>query len=260
MITQSKKLFENRSKTDINFNYDHYSPEIAQLEKWNDLAQKFFRMHEADLRPKFYEKWAGTNGRFQREIRKLEQNYERPCGQKNWPNLIPKQSTNRPVRSANFQNDNVGEISLGSRERRSGGKLKVAHNPGHRMRHIVRNVHKWTEEYLNSCKNQHKVVNRWLRFNDRWEKEIAKNPIFQEEFEAEKRYLRNNDGPGKPCGRIYREFGLHGQYMELRDASVDQSNGIHDLGETAFGNDEMMSMVPFKGKSVLYICIILYIC
>ena len=250
MIPRSKKLFENRSKTDINFNYRHKFLEIAQLEKWNDLAQKFFRMHEADLRSEFYEKWAGTNGRFHREVLKLEKNYKRPC-RHNWPNRIPRQSTYRPVRSANFQNDVVGEISLGSRERRSDGKLKVAHNPGHRMKHIARNVHKWTEEYLNGCKNRKKVLNRWLKLSGRWEKEIAKTPIFQEEFEAEKRYLRNNDGPGKPCGRIYREFGLHGQYMELRDASVDQSNGIQDLAETAFGNDELMSMVPFEGKKCI---------
>ena len=87
-----------------------------------------------------------------------------------------------------------------------------------------------------------------LRFVERWEHEISKNPVFIEEFEEEERYLRANDGPGKPCGRIYREFGLHGQYMELRDASVDTRNGIDDLGQTDFGNDHLMSMVPFEGK------------
>ena len=94
-----------------------------------------------------------------------------------------------------------------------------------------------------------------LRFVERWEHEISKNPIFIEEYEEEERYLKNNDGPGKPCGRIYREFGLHGQYMELRDASFDRSyiengnvNGIDDLGDTDFGNDHLMSMVPFKGE------------
>ena len=83
----------------------------------------------------------------------------------------------------------------------------------------------------------------------RWENEIAKNPIFIEEFKKEEKYLRDNDGPGRPCGRIYREFGLHGQYMELRDASVDWRNGLGDLRETDFGNDELMSMVPYEGKT-----------
>ena len=38
--------------------------------------------------------------------------------------------------------------------------------------------------------------------------------------------------------------------MELRDASVDTRNGIDDLGQTDFGNDHLMSMVPFEGTSV----------
>ena len=87
-----------------------------------------------------------------------------------------------------------------------------------------------------------------LRFVERWEHELSKNPIFIEEFEEEERYLKNNDGPGKPCGRIYREFGLHGQYMELRDASSNRGNDINNLGRTDFGNDHLMSMVPFEGK------------
>ena len=86
-----------------------------------------------------------------------------------------------------------------------------------------------------------------MRFSRRWNWEMHKNPIFAKEFEEEEKYLRNNDGPGKPCGRIYREFGLYGQYMELRDASVDTSNGFDNLGKTDFGNDQLMSMVPFEG-------------
>merc|ERR1711990_909148 len=111
------------------------------------------------------------------------------------------------------------------------------------MRHIIRNIEKWTEEYLTGCSNKKKVVERRLRFVERWEHEISKNPIFIEEFEEEERYLKNNDGPGRPCGRIYREFGLHGQYMELRDASIDYRNDIDNLGLTEFGNDHLMSMV-----------------
>lgn len=91
-----------------------------------------------------------------------------------------------------------------------------------------------------------------LRFVERWEHEISKNPIFIEEFEEEERYLSDFEEDfypeGKPCGRIYREFGLHGEYMELRDASINHRNDIHDLRETDFGNDQLMSMVPFEGK------------
>ena len=58
------------------------------------------------------------------------------------------------------------------------------------MRHIVRNVEKWTEEYLTGCSNQKPVIARWRKFVDRWEREIAKNPIFQEEFKKEEKYLR----------------------------------------------------------------------
>ena len=91
------------------------------------------------------------------------------------------------------------------------------------------------------------------RFVERWEHEISKNPIFIEEFEEEERYLKKYDGPGKPCGRIYSEFGLHGEYMELLDASFSpwynlDTSGIDDLRETDFGNDHLMSMVPFEGE------------
>ena len=209
------------------------------MEKWNDLAQKFFRLHESDLRLLFYRRWSGKNGRFQREIKKLGKSYVRKCASKN---LLPRRS-----RFTIDDADVDGRKNNFDRERRSRGQLRVAHNPGHRMRHIVHNVQKWTEEYLTGCSNQNKVVNRWQRFVARWEHEIAKNPIFIQEFEKEERYLRNNDGPEKPCGRIYREFGLHGQYMELRDAFFNENNGIDNLGETDFGNDQLMSMVPFEG-------------
>ena len=165
----------------------------------------------------------------------------RKCSSKN---LIPRRSS---YSTDNSNSDAEEENSSEVRDRRSSGQLRVAHNPGHRIRHIIRNIEKWTEEYLTGCPKQQKVVNRWLRFVAKWEQEISKNPIFIEEFEKEERYLRNNDGPEKPCGRIYREFGLHGQYMELRDASVDDSNGIDNLGLTDFGNNQLMSMVPFEG-------------
>ena len=230
----------------MHYNHDHDIPEIAQLEKWNALAQKFFRMHEEDLRPKFYRRWGGTSGRFLREIKKLEKSYtSRKCASKN---VVPRRSTFEDT--YNKSNGNVDEEKKNSsedRERRSRGQLRFAHNPGHRMIHIVRNIEKWTEEYFTGCRNQNVIVYRWQRFVLRWEAEINKNPTFFKEFEEEERYLRNNDGPGKPCGRIYREFGLHGQYMELRDASADASYGFDNLGQTDFGNDQLMSMVPFEG-------------
>ena len=120
------------------------------------------------------------------------------------------------------------------------------------MRHIIRNVEKWIEKYLTGCSNQHKVISRWQRFVAKWEEELTKNPIFEEEFEQEEKHLSNYDGP-RPCGMIYREFGLHGYSMELFDASVDIQNGINDLGRTDFGNDELMSMMPYEGYIILLI-------
>ena len=217
---------------------------MAQLDKWNDLANKFFRIHKDDLRPRFHRRWAGnsgTNGRFQHEIGKLKKSFDRKCSNKD---SVPRRTKAKSSADSDEKKNNFSE----DRERRSHGQLRVAHNPGHRMKHIVRNVEKWTEIYLTGCLNQNKIVNRWRRFAAKWEREISKNPIFSEEFEEEERYLRNNDGPGKPCGRIYSQFGLHGRYMELRDASADNSNGFDALRETDFGNDELMSMAPFEGK------------
>ena len=77
---------------------------------------------------------------------------------------------------------------------------------------------------------------------------MVKNPMFQEEFDEEEKYLRNYDGPGRPCGIIYREFGLHGHPMELFDASENPENGIDNLGRTDFGNDQLMSMMPYKSR------------
>ena len=208
-------------------------------------------MHEADLRPQFYRRWAGQNGRFQREIRKLEKNFLRKCSNKN---SIPRRYK-RPQakadqvsrRSIGSYHELIAELSPKNRDRRSEGQLRVAHNPGHRMRHIVRNVEKWTEEYLTGCSNQVTVISRWRRFVDRWESEMLKNPIFQQEFEKEAKYLKQTRGqPGQPCGRLYREFGLHGSYMELQSG---ENYGFGNLGYTDFGNDELMSMIPYEGKN-----------
>ena len=72
-------------------------------------------------------------------------------------------------------------------------------------------------------------------------------------------YLKQTrNQPGRPCGRIYKEFGLHGQSMELFDASVDpppnawcdtDNNGQCDMYSTSFGDDQVMSMMPYSGKN-----------
>ena len=176
-----KYRFENFSKTDVHFNYDHESPEIAILEMWNDLAQKFFRMHETDLRKRFHQQWAGADdkiGRFEKEIKKLEKNFNRKCSSKN---LItrPFQTDKVTRRAAESIEEFVPEFLPKNRPQKPVGQLRVENNPGHRMRHIVRNVEKWTEDYLTGCSNQKIVIARWKRFVNRWENEMAKNPIFQ---------------------------------------------------------------------------------
>jgi hypothetical protein len=113
------------------------------------------------------------------------------------------------------------------------------------MRHIVRNVEKWTKEYLTGCPNQDKVIHRWQKFVAKWESELKKNPVFQEDFKKEEKYLRNYE-EARPCGKIFTQFGLHGNSYELYDAAVDGFNGIDHLGDTDFGNDELMSMMPYE--------------
>ena len=236
---------------------------------WNDLAQKFFRMHETDLRKRFHQQWAGTDnkmGRFEKEIKKLEKNFKRKCSSKN---LIPGPfQTDKVSRdSVDSYDEFVQEIFPENKPKQSFGQLRVENNPGHRMRHIVRNVEKWAEDYLTGCSNQKIVIARWKRFVDRWENEMAKNPIFEEEFKKEEMYLKQTrTNPGRPCGRIYSEFGLHGQSMELFDASVDDeffplpdcvpdcarpcnydANGKCDMYITAFGTNNLMSMIPYPG-------------
>ena len=160
----------------MHFNHDHEYLEIAQLEKWDALAQKFFRAHKDDLRFAFVQRWAGQKGRFKKEMKKLGQNFLRNCSNKN---TIP-----RPIVNSKDSEDDF-EASSENRDRRSEDNLRVAHNPGRRMKHIVRNVEKWTEVYLTGCSNQKGVTDRWRKFVLRWETEIAKNPIFQQEYEKE---------------------------------------------------------------------------
>lgn len=258
----SVKWFENSYQTDVHFNYDHESPEVAILEMWNDLAQKFFRMHQADLRPRFHQKWAGTDsqkGRFEKEIKKLEKNFNRKCSSKN---LIttPLKSDKVSRRSVDSYDEFAREFF--PRAQRSAGQPSFDNNPGHRMRHIVRNVEKWTEDYLTGCSNQKIVIARWKRFTARWENEMAKNPIFAEEFKKEEAYLKETRSTrnARPCGRIYKEFGLHGEYRELLDSSHDDprlcaadGHGFNDMSHglcllTHDWNDQLMSMIPYSGK------------
>ena len=213
-------------------------------------------MHKDELPARFYRNWATRNrttknglsfgtGRFQHEIGKLKRHFLK-CSNKD----MIRRNVGYSINSDDDLDDKTG---FKKKERRSvnqlEGQLKVSHNPGHRMRHIVGNVKKWTENYLIGCDKKQSIVDRWERFETRWNIKLKGDSIFKKEFEEEERYLRNYDGPGRPCGRIYREFGLHGEYMELRDASFDDTNGYDDLRRTVFGNDQLMSMVPFEGKT-----------
>ena len=238
------------AETEVHFNHDHYMPEIAALEKWNALAKKFFKRHQEDLRPSFYRRWAVTphgkfTGRFEKEIYKLEQNLLRNCA-----------GTYQTPRRNNVYADIIGADEVDAaennsvedtRKRRSGNQPRVENDPGHRMRHIVHNIKKWTEEYLTGCSNQQRVIARWQRFIEKWESEIEKNQVFQEEFKKEERYLRNNNGPGRPCGKIFQGFSYEGYSMELYDGSYDLNNRINDLRNTDFGNDQLKSMRPYEG-------------
>ena len=236
---------------------------------WNDLAQKFFRMHQSDLRPRFHQKWASTEsqkGRFEKEIKKLEKNFNRKCSSKNLittphkSNKVSKLDSKVSRRSVDSY-----EFAREFRAQRSADQSSVENNPGHRMRHIVRNVEKWTEDYLTGCSNQKIVIARWKRFTARWENEMAKNPIFAEEFKKEEAYLketRSSHGR-RPCGRIYKEFGLHGEYKELFDASVDAPDVCANDGYALFAygadlrnglcfmpsgwDNQLMSMIPYSG-------------
>ena len=246
----------------------------------NVIRPSFYRVW-AD--PKDTEGTENTKGRFSREIEKLKKSFRRKCSTKN---LVPRPGTRSSADSddstadsdadsttdsdadstADFTVESIADAladftaeslprkknnnSSEARERRSNGhdEVRVANNPAHQARHIIKNLEKWTELYLGGCRNRDKIVRRWGKFVLRWMQEIAKNPIFVEEFAKEERYLRSHGTrKGRRCGYIYNQFGLSGREMTLYDASEDDTNGFDDLGRTDFGNDELMSMVPYAG-------------
>ena len=243
---------ENQTnQSEVHFNHDHDYPEVAQLEKWNALAQKLLRLHQDDFRPSFYRRWSGTykprtrTAKFHQEILKLEKNVRRNCA---GTYQTPRRYDQGPVETYidevyDAENDSTGV----TRKKRSNNQLQIENNHGRRLKHIVHNVKKWTEKYLTGCSNQEKVVKRWQRFTKKWEAEIDKSPAFQEELRKEERNLRNNDQPGRPCGRIYREFAVGGYYLQLYDSSYDTTKIFNDLRNTDFGNDRVKSMLPNPG-------------
>ena len=75
------------AKTDVHFNRDHEFHQVAELEKWEALADKWFRLHGDNLRKSFLARWSGPNGewnkgRFQKEINKLKRSFSRKCSNK----------------------------------------------------------------------------------------------------------------------------------------------------------------------------------
>lgn len=242
-------------ETDVYYNYDHKYPELAELTKWNDLAQKFFRNHGQDLRRSFVKRWNGSNGRFTKEIKKLETAFNRKCSSKH---LVPRSRIEEVPESSNITHYDYIDYMFWSepmRKKKSvGDELRVLHNPGHKLRHIVHNVHQWTEVYLTGCRNQEKIVKRWGGSNKnggfikRFENQIEKSPALYQEFQKEEKFLRTADKSTKPCGRIYSKFGLDGNSHLLYDASVNSLYGLDDMRNTEFGNDELMSMAPYPGR------------
>ena len=237
----------NHCKTDVHFNHDHDFHEVAQLEKWNDLAQKWFRHHGDDLRSKFSKRWSGLDGRFQKEIKKLERSFARKCSAKNLNHQLIKDAA---ILDANGDEN----ASNSTKKRRSDEDLEIFHNSGDRILHIIHNVEYWIETYLSACPQSERIVRRWGGSNGeggfvgKWEREIAKNPIFQEELEEEERFLDQRSQSGaRRCGMIFNQFGLNGWRYPLYDASFDSKNGIDDLRNHPFGDDELMSVRPYPG-------------
>ena len=244
---------ENLTKTDIYFNYDHDHRQIAQLEKWTALADKWFQLHGNELRKKFSDRWSGQNGRFKKEIAKLEKSFHRKCSHKA---VYPQQPAYGEISYEDQTYEDVQEstISSSTRKRRSDDNSESLDNSGERIIHIIRNIEKWVETYIRTCPNSERIVKRWGGSNGsggfvgKWERQITKNPIFQEQAEAlKKRYFRNSANGNQRCGRIFREFGLHGHPLQLYDAAADPRNGIGRLGDTDFGNNQLMSMKPEPG-------------
>ena len=229
---------------------------MAQLEKWNALAQKWFKNHGDDLREKFRTKWSGSNGRFQKEIKKLERSFARKCSTKK---SVPKWMKNgvdhlneADLQTLDEQPSNSTDASDSSKKRRSDDDLTIVHNSGVRILHIFSNIDHWIEAYLKKCGGTGKIVKRWQRFLTKWKSEIAKNPIFQEEIEEDERSLRQQDAAAgrsgaRRCGELFSQFGLNGRRYIIYDASVDRSQGIDYLGDHPLGNDELMSVKPYPG-------------
>merc|ERR1712113_278839 len=167
------------------------------------------RVHGEDFRPKFYQKWFGKNGRLDREHWKLEKAFGRKCSHEH---LDP----------------NVSVEEKSKRKRRSTG-VDRHHNPGHRIMHILNNMSKWAETYLDKCKNSGHILSRYHKFMFKFEQQLMKNPKFQKEFDDDG-VARTNQRGDRACGRIYDQFGLHG---------TNQARYIHGStgGFGSVGND-----------------------
>ena len=143
-------------------------------------------------------------------------------------------------------------------EQKSDDSPEVFHNAGDRIIHVIRNLEKWVETHLYTCPKTEKIIKRWGGSNGsggfvgKWEQEIAKNSIFQEEIAEQKRLIRKNARAGSQyCGTIFTQFGLHGNHLNLYyyPSKYPRQSGIDHLGETDFSNDELMSMKPAPGIS-----------
>ena len=253
------------AKTDVHFNHDHEFHQVAELEKWEALADKWFRFHGDNLRKSFLARWSGPNGewnkgRFQKEMSKLKKSFARKCSNKeilhNEEN--GEDDSAQPVKSlvGTSIDDETSKNTTNSnatKERRSSENTKQIINSGDRIRHVVRNIEQWAEATLSTCPNTKKIIKRWQTFAAKWERELKTNPIFQEEIEEEKRNFRSQGTGDERCGIIFTQFGLHGTALYLYDAAVDPDHGIDSLGDTDFGNDELMSMKPLPGMKEIAI-------
>lgn len=248
-------------QTDVQFNHDHEFHQVAELEKWEDLAGKWFRLHGDNLRKSFSKKWKGPNGefspegRFQKEIKKLKKSFDRNCSNKKTFHGRKNEGADGLAQQVKFLNGTSIDdetfknttTSNATRERRSSENSEKIHNSGDRIRHVILNIEQWVEETLSNCGNTNKIITRWRNFAKKWERELEKNPIFEQEIEEEKRYFRSQGTADERCGVIFTQFGLHGNQLYLYDAGIKSEHGIDDLGETNFGNDELMSMKPLPG-------------
>ena len=166
----------------------------------------------------------------------MEKSFYRKCSAKNLNHQL--------IEDANGDE----RASNSTKKRRSDEDLEVLHNSGDRILHIIHNVEDWIETYLSKCRNSYRIVKRWGRFVEKWDREIAKNPIFQEELEEEERLLdQRSESGARRCGFIFSQFGLHGRRYNLYDASLNSKYGIEYLGNHPMGNDELMSVKPYPG-------------